>query len=166
MKNFEAEKEHPVGYIPATLKTVYLDKQMFATIMCMIPAGKLTTHEAICKMWAKRKGADYCEIESGGIMPFDKKLFWMPTDVQRVDFITEIKNYGKADTDSLIPYWRMISLRGMLIDYGCYFDKEAQKTLLEQEGHVIEQPNPHKRLYRVQNYKSALFDLDKLIINE
>lgn len=153
-------------YIPATKKTAYLDKQMFATIICMIPAGKLTTLDAICEMWARRKGADYCEIENGGIMPFDKRMFWMPTDVQRIDFITELKDYGKADTDSLIPYWRLISLRGMLIDYGNYFDKETQKTLLEREGHVIEQPDPNKRLYRVQNYKAALFDLGKLIIKE
>lgn len=90
-------------YIPATKKTVYLDKQMFATIMCMIPAGKLTTHEAICEMWAKRKGADYCGIESSGIMPFDKKMFWTPIDVQRVDFITEIKDYSKTDTETLLP---------------------------------------------------------------
>lgn len=40
-------------HIPAAKKAVYLDKQMFATIMCMIPAGKLTTQEAICEMWAK-----------------------------------------------------------------------------------------------------------------
>ena len=96
-----ADREH----IPAAKKTVYLDKQMFATIMCMIPAGKLTTQEAICEMWARRKGADFCEIEGGGIMPFDKKLFWTPADVQRVDFITELKDYGKPDRDSLIPYW-------------------------------------------------------------
>lgn len=153
-------------YIPASKKTIYLDKQMFATIMCMIPVGKLTTQEAVCEMWAKRKGADYCEIENSGIMPFDKKMFWTPPDVQRVDFITEIKDYGKADTESLIPYWRLISLRGMLIDYGHYFDKEAQKMLLEREGHVIEQPDLNKRLYRVQNYKAALFDLGKLIILE
>ncbi|WP_300758153.1 MGMT family protein [uncultured Oscillibacter sp.] len=153
-------------YIPATKKTAYLDKQMFATIICMIPAGKLTTLDAICEMWARRKGADYCEIENGGIMPFDKRMFWMATDVQRIDFITELKDYGKADTDSLIPYWRLISLRGMLIDYGNYFDKETQKTLLEREGHVIEQPDHNKRLYRVQNYKAALFDLNKLIIKE
>lgn len=153
-------------YIPATQKTVHLGKQMFATIMCMIPAGKLTTLDAICEMWARRKGADRCEIENGGIMPFDKRMFWTPTDVQRVDFITELKDYGKVDVGSLIPYWRLISLRGMLIDYGRYFDKETQKTLLEREGHMIEQPDPNKRLYRVQNYKAALFDLNKLIINK
>ena len=94
-------------YIPATKKTVYLDKQMFATIVCMIPAGKLTTLDAICEMWARRKGADRCEIENDGITPFDKKLFWKPADIQRVDFITELKDYGKPDQDSLIPYWRM-----------------------------------------------------------
>ena len=153
-------------YIPATKKPVYMDKQMFATIICMIPAGRLTTHDAICKMWAKRKGADYCEVEGGGIMPFDKRMFWRPTDVQRVDFITELKEYGNADTENLIPYWRMISPRGVLLDYGRYYTKETQKILLEQEGHVIEQPDPNKRLYRVQNYKEALFDLNKLIIRE
>lgn len=60
----------------------------------------------------------------------------------------------------------MISLKGTLIDYGRYFDKEGQKILLEREGHVIEQPNSNKRLYQVKNYKAALFDLDKLIIRE
>ena len=110
-------------FIPAAKKTVYLDKQMFATIMCMIPAGKLTTQEAICGMWAKRKGADCCEIKRSGITPFDKRLFWMPTDVQRVDFITELKNYGKADTENLIPYWRIISTSGTLVDFGRFCDK-------------------------------------------
>ena len=168
MERFEPGngKERSVVYIPATKKAAYLDKQTFATIMCMIPPGKLTTQEAICEMWARRKGADFCEIKSGGIMPFDKKLFWTPADVQRVDFITDLKEYGRPDEGILIPYWRMIPLRGMLIDCGRYFDKETQKELLEREGHVIEQPNPNRRLYRVQNYKAALFDLDKLIIKE
>lgn len=155
-------------YIPAVKKTVYLDKQTFATIMCMIPAGKLTTQEAICEMWARRKGADRCEIEDSGIMPFDKKLFWKPADIQRVDFITDLKSFhqNKNNLDDLIPYWRMISLKGTLIDFGRYFDKETQKELLEQEGHVIVQSNPNRRTYRVENYKAALFDLNKLIINE
>ena len=106
MERFEPGngKDRSVVYIPATKKAVYLDKQTFATIMCMIPPGKLTTQEAICEMWARRKGADRCEIEGGGIMPFDKKLFWTPADVQRVDFITELKDYGKPDRDSVIPY--------------------------------------------------------------
>ena len=153
-------------YNSTTKKAVYLDKQMFATIMCMIPAGKLTTQEAICGMWAKRKGADRCEIERSGIMPFDKRLFWMPADVQRVDFITDLKDYGKADMENLIPYWRVISTNGTLVDFGRFCDKETQKDFLEREGHVIVQPDPNKRLYRVQNYKAALFDLDKLIISE
>ena len=151
---------------PAIKKIVYLDRQMFATIVTMIPPGKLTTQDAICGMWAKRKGADCCEIERSGVMPFDKRLFWTPADVQRVDFITELKNYGKADTENLIPYWRIISTNGTLVDFGRFCDKETQKDFLEREGHVIVQPDPSKRLYRVQNYTAALFDLDKLIISE
>ena len=57
-------------------------------------------------------------------------------------------------------------LKGTLIDFGRYFDKETQKELLEQEGHIIVQANPNRRTYQVENYKAALFDLNKLIINE
>jgi len=152
-------------YIPATQKTVYLDRQMFATIVTMIPAGKLTTKEAIFEMWAKRKGVDRCELQEHGILPIDKRVLWTPTDVQRVDFITDLKSY-RYDKESLIPYWRIISPNGTLVDFGRYCDKETQKIMLEQEGHVIIQPNPNRRLYRVQDYKSALFDLNKLIIKE
>ncbi len=152
-------------YIPATKKTAYLDKQMFATIVCMIPAGKLTTQEAIYEMWAKRKGVYRCELQEHGLLPVDKRVLWTPADVQRVDFITDLKSY-RYDKESLIPYWRIISPNGTLVDFGRYCDKETQKTMLEQEGHVIDQPNPNRRLYRVQNYKAALFDLNKLIIKE
>lgn len=76
MKHFEADgdKKRRVGFIPATKDPVYMDNQMFATIVSLIPAGKLTTHKAICEMWAKRSGKDYCEVR-GGILPFDKSLF-------------------------------------------------------------------------------------------
>ena len=150
---------------PAMKKAVYLDRQMFSTIVAMIPAGKLTTQEAIYEMWAKRKGGDYCELESYSILPIDKRVLWEPANVQRVDFINELKSY-RNDKENLIPYWRIISPNGTLVDFGRYCDKETQKMMLEQEGHVIEQPNLSRRLYRVQNYKEALFDLDKLIINE
>ena len=153
-------------YIPTAKKTIYLNKQMFATIVAMIPAGKLTTQEAIYEMWAKRKGGDSCELESYSILPIDKRVLWTPTDVQRVDFITDLKSYDSANTETLIPYWRLIDPNGTLVDFGRICDKETQKIMLEREGHVIVQPNPNRRLYRVQDYKAALFDLDKLIINE
>jgi len=154
-------------YIPPTKKTVYLDRQMFATIVCMIPAGKLTTLEAIYEMWAKRKGADYCVIAENGMLPLDKRVLWEPTDVQRVDFISDLRSYGSdGEWENLIPYWRLISPRGMLVDFGRYCSKETQKEFLEREGHVIVQPNSERRLYRVQDYKAALFDLNKLIITE
>ena len=154
-------------YIPAAKRKIaYLDKQMFATIICLIPAGKLTTLDAIYEMWAKRKGADKCEIGKDGFMPYSKKFFWSATDVQRVDHITELRSYGTTALENMVPYWRLVSLRGMLMDYGHFFNKEKQKNLLEKEGHVIVQPNPDRRAYKVQNYKAALFDLDRLIIKE
>lgn len=177
MQEKERGNEPHIIEIPATKKTILLNKQMFATIVSMIPVGKLTTQEAIYQMWAKRKGGDYCEL-GGGILPLTKTVLWQPTDVQRVDFISELQEYCRAKSASdphgvklshledCIPYWRIISERGALVDFGTYCDKETQKELLEQEGHVILQPDPNKRVYKVQNYKEALFDLDKLIINE
>ena len=153
-------------YVPAVKKTVYLNRQMFATIVAMIPAGKLTTQEAIYEMWAKRKGGDSCELEGYSLLPIDKSVLWTPTNVQRVDFVTDLKSYGNDNVENLIPYWRIISPNGTLVDFGRICDKETQKTMLEREGHVIVQPNPNRRLYRVQDYKAALFDLDKLIIDE
>ncbi len=110
MKNFESEL--PEKHIPAAKKLVYLDRQMFATIVSMIPAGKLTTQEAIYEMWAKRKGADRCELQNYSILPIDKRVLWKPTDVQRVDFIDDLNSYGNDDWESLIPYWRLIFPKG------------------------------------------------------
>lgn len=70
------------------------------------------------------------------------------------------------DEESRIPYWRIVSSTGALVDFGHYYGKETQKELLEIEGHVIVQPNPNRRLYRVQSYQAAFFDLDKLVINK
>ena len=155
----------PDCYIPAYKNVVYMDKQMFATIVCMIPNGKLTTMEAICSMWAKRKGADYCEIE-GGALPMDKRFFFRSTDVRRVDFITEMNDSLTSNSDNWIPYWRLISQRGCLMDFGHFSSKESQRDALEREGHVILQPNPKVRRYVVRDYKNALMNLDRLIISE
>lgn len=165
MEEEKNAREPSVIFTPATQRVVPMNKQMFATIIAMIPAGKLTTLEAIYRMWAKRKGGGTCELQ-GGILPLGKDFYWQPTDVQRIDFLNELSEYRRAKPEDLIPYWRIISLRGNLIDFGVYCTKETQREFLEREGHVIIQPDPNKRLYKVQDYKAALFDLDKLIINE
>ena len=69
-----ADREH----IPAAKKAVYLDKQMLATIMCMIPAGKLTTQEAICEMWAKRRGRIPVRLKMAALCPLTSRCFGRP----------------------------------------------------------------------------------------
>jgi len=121
MKNFESER--PEKHIPAAKKLVYLDRQMFATIVSMIPAGKLTTREAIYEMWAKRKGVDHCELQNYSILPIDKRVLWKPTDVQRVDFIDDLKSMaamiGKASfaigSLELIPKLLVCRLRRQIL---------------------------------------------------
>lgn len=156
-----------VEFIPASKRTVFLDAWMFSTIVCLIPAGKLSTIEAICEMWAKRKGADWCELGSCSLLPIFRTVLWSPADVQRIDFIDDLSSLA-ADDDNRVPYWRIVSQRGYLIDLGNgrYSSKESQKSRLEREGHAVVRPNPEKRMYRVPNYKASLFDLNRLIINE
>ncbi len=151
--------------IPANKHVIYMDRQMFSTIVCMIPTGKLTTIEAICSMWAKKKHADCCMLGSG-FLPFDRKFFFQPANVQRVDFITDMLDNKRDSESDWIPYWRLISQRGCLMDFGCYMTKETQREALEREGHVIIQSNPNLRRYMVKDYKNALMDLDRLIITE
>lgn len=157
--------EGSAKYIPPEGKIVHMDSQMFASIISMIPFGKLVTIEAIGAMWAARKGADRCILGSGPL-PYNKKLLFHPANVQRIDFWSDMDTLHSVNEEHLIPYWRIISMRGSLIDFATYYSIEVQKLLLEQEGHTILQSNRILRKYVVENYQDALFNLDRLIINE
>lgn len=161
------QNERIIHRIPATKTVAYIDDQMFASIVCMIPPGKLSTIEAILDMWAKRHGKDFAE-SNGGILPYSRKVLFAPRDVQRLDTFQQFLDYPKIDEGDLIPYWRLVSVRGHLIDFGYahFWTKEKQKEMLEREGHTIVKLNNGDRSYQVTDYKKSLMDLNALIINE
>lgn len=165
--NGDFSNQNIAFHIPASTSIAYLDLQMFATIVCMIPAGKLTTTEAISEMWAKRKGKRHCEL-ADGVLPYGKDFAFTPADVTRVDTILDFASLPNVDESNFIPYWRLISTRGHLIDFGYagLWTKERQKEMLEHEGHTIIKMANGNRSYKVQNYKNALLDLNSLIIKE
>lgn len=139
-----------------------ISKQMFATIVCLIPYGEVTTCEAIYEMWARRQGADYCNLEVAGLLPFTKDILFHPEPIARVDLSPD--NGLDNDADKLIPYWRLVSERGYLIDFGTYVSKETQKERLEAEGHTIIAGREGTRSYRLASYKDKMFDLSRLVL--
>ena len=80
MERFEPGngKERSVVYIPATKKAVYLDKQTFATIMCMIPPGKIATQEASARCGPDGKGPTSARSRAAVSSPLIKNCSGCP----------------------------------------------------------------------------------------
>lgn len=57
------------------------------------------------------------------------------------------------------PHWRVVSERGHLLESS---GKSTQQEYLEQEGHIVVQPNPDYDAYVIKDYKNKLFDFSTL----
>lgn len=109
-------------------------------VMRLVPFGKLLTVGAIREYFARQSGADFTEPITAGI--FVSIAAW--ASFQR--------------TDRRTPYWRTLKAGGEL---NAKFPGgiEAQKELLEKEGHtVIQKGRTNIRDY-VRDYEKALFEL-------
>lgn len=123
------------------------DKMYFAPpidydrVMKKIPVGYVTTVGKIREHFAKQVGADFTEPMTAGI--FVTIVAW--ASFQR-------------DADKT-PYWRTLKADGELnpkFPQGI----EAQKKLLENEGHTIISKGKKNVRYFVKNYEKYLFNLD------
>lgn len=110
-------------------------------MMKTIPWGRLTTVGAIRAHFAKENGADFTDPITAGI--FVSIAAW--ASAQR----------GYDET----PYWRTLKAGGEL-NSKYPGGIEAQKKLLEAEGHTILQKGRKKIRYLVSNYEQALQPLD------
>lgn len=109
-------------------------------VMRRVPLGKLLTVGTIRDYFAKQSGADFTEPITAGI--FVSIVAW--ASYQR-------------ETDET-PYWRTLKANGELNSkYPGGID--AQKELLEKEGHTIIQKGRTNIKYYVKNYEEALFTL-------
>nr|WP_300767120.1 MGMT family protein [uncultured Acetatifactor sp.] len=109
-------------------------------VMRLVPFGKLLTVGAIREYFARQSGADFTEPITAGI--FVSIAAW--TSFQR--------------TDRRTPYWRTLKAGGEL---NAKFPGgiEAQKELLEKEGHTVIQKGRTNIRYYVRDYEKALFEL-------
>lgn len=109
-------------------------------VMRRVPFGKLLTVGEIRRYFAKKSGADFTEPITAGI--FVSIAAW--ASYQR--------------TSDKTPYWRTLKANGEL-NPKYPGGIEAQKQLLEQEGHVILKKGRTNFKYYVENYEKALFIL-------
>ena len=109
-------------------------------VMRLVPYGKLLTVGVIREHFAKVSGADFTEPITAGI--FVSIVAW--ASFQRKDDKT--------------PYWRTLKANGEL-NAKYPGGIEAQKEMLENEGHTIIQKGRKNIRYYVKDYQNALFSL-------
>lgn len=109
-------------------------------VMKKVPHGKVITVGEIREYFARQSGADFTEPITAGI--FVSIAAW--ASFQR-------------DTDKT-PYWRTLKANGEL-NSKYPGGTEAQKKLLEAEGHTVIQKGRTNIKYYVKDYEKALFKL-------
>lgn len=122
------------------------DKMYFAppiaydAAMRRVPCGKLLTVGTIREYFARQSGADFTEPITAGI--FVSIAAWAS---------------HQRETDKT-PWWRTLKANGEL-NPKYPGGAEAQKALLEKEGHTVLQKGRTNLKYYVKNYEKALFSL-------
>ena len=122
------------------------DKMYFAPpidydkVMRLVPCGKLLTVGTIRDYFAKKSGADFTEPITAGI--FVSIVAWA--------------SYQRAEDKT--PYWRTLKANGEL-NAKYPGGIEAQKEMLENEGHTVVQKGRTNIKYYVKDYEKALFAL-------
>lgn len=110
-------------------------------VMRLVPFGKLLTVGEIREYFARQSGADFTEPITAGI--FVSIAAW--ASFQRKEDKT--------------PYWRTLKANGEL-NAKYPGGIEAQREMLEKEGHIIIQKGRKNVRYYVKDYEKALFDLE------
>ncbi len=130
----------------ATIKKYGGERMYFAppaaydALMKRVPFGKVLTVGAIREYLARENGADFTEPITAGI--FVSIAAWA--------------SYQRSGDET--PYWRTLKANGEL-NAKYPGGVEAQKELLEKEGHTILQRGRTNIRYYVKDYKRVLFPL-------
>lgn len=131
---------------PDSIKKYGGDKMYFAppvdydNVMKQIPYSKVITVSKIREYLAAQNGADFTDPITAGI--FVSIAAW--ASCQR--------------TDDKTPYWRTLKANGEL-NKKYPGGIEAQKELLESEGHTVIRRGRTNTRYYVKDYENALFTL-------
>lgn len=109
-------------------------------VMRRVPQGKLLTVGTIREYFAKQSGADFTEPITAGI------------------FVSIVAWASFQRSEDKTPYWRTLKANGEL-NPKFPGGVEAQKKLLEEEGHTVLQKGKTNIRYYVKDYENSLFEL-------
>ncbi len=109
-------------------------------VMRRVPFGKLLTVGAIREYFAKQSGADFTEPITAGI------------------FVSIVAWASYQRNEDQTPYWRTLKANGEL-NAKYPGGVEAQKELLEKEGHAVIQKGRKNIRYYVKDYEVSLYSL-------
>lgn len=116
-------------FIPA--KPAYkIDMQEYIDIVGQIPMGRVAKNEDIEAFLAKKYDAERVEID---FKTLHGNPFWEG-----------------------IPWWRLVSTRGMLYD-SMLHSRDEQKQMLEKDGLTIVSCGAYGKSLKVDNYKNLLY---------
>ncbi len=130
-----AENDHipSVVEIPAKPMLPVSRKEYYDTLS-LVPAGQITRSVDIESYLARKHGVAHVVV-----------------------------GYDSIDSTEDIPFWRLVSTRGMLQDVRFYCDKKTQQMKLEQEGLTIVSCGAYNKSLKVENYRDYLFDFDSVL---
>ncbi len=168
----EAEKG-PVTVIPAK-KYTPMPIQLYCELLYFIPDGKVATEESIFDFVNKATGMELRGF-SDSSMPFLLRNLSVDYEITRPDMEDFSKRIAECKTDKeagmeYIPFWKVVSKRGHLINYGKHHTVDMQErmlneTFVETEEAVvgtstgIRVKNLEEYLY---DWKDVTFNVDKL----
>ncbi len=109
-------------------------------VMRLVPFGRLITVGKIREYFADMGGADFTEPITAGI------------------FVSIVAWASFQRADDKMPYWRTLKANGEL-NAKYPGGIEAQKEMLEKEGHTIIQKGRKNIRYYVKDYEKSLFFL-------
>lgn len=115
--------------IPAK-PSLSIPMQEYVDLIRQVPSGAITRNEEIEEFLAKKNSVKRVNIEYA---PIPGNPLW-----------------------DGIPWWRLVSSRGMLYDR-MFHQREEQKMLLEKEGLRIVPCGAYGKSLKVENYKQLLF---------
>lgn len=116
-------------YIPAK-PSFKVSMQEYMELVCQVPAGRITRNEEIHDFLARKHSAERVEI-----------------------VFTSLNDNPLSDG---IPWWRVVSSRGMLYDQ-MFHNRDEQKKMLENDGLSIVSCGAYGKSLKVDNYKDLLF---------
>lgn len=113
----------------------------YDAVMKRVPFGRVTTVGEIRAHFARQSGADFTEPITAGV------------------FVSIAAWASEQRAEDKTPYWRTLKAGGEL-NPKYPGGAEAQKALLEAEGHTVLQKGRTHIRYVVADYQNALFPLE------